>query len=88
MDTYTLCRLACSDKLLKKEFGGVFSSDTLPKKKGKFNAFIVNLDAKILPGSHWISIYFHENVSNYFDSYGLPPRNRYILQFKIGRAHV
>lgn len=81
MDTITLCRLACSDKLLKKEFCGVFASDTLPKKKGHFNAFIVNLDAKILPGSHWISIYFSENTAYYFDSYGMPPRNRYILRF-------
>lgn len=81
MDTITLCRLACSDKCLKKEFCGVFSSDTLPKKKGRFNAFIVNLDSKKLPGSHWICIYFKENTAYYFDSYGLPPRNRHILFF-------
>ena len=81
MDTITLCRLACSDKLLKKEFCGVFSADTLPKQKGHFNAFIVNLDVKTLPGSHWIAIYFSDNIAYYFDSYGLPPRNRYIRRF-------
>lgn len=81
MDTITLCRLACSDMLLKKEFCGVFSSDSLPEKKRYFNAFIVNLDPKILPGSHWISIYFSENIAYYFDSYGLPPRNKHILRF-------
>ena len=88
MDTITLCRLACSDKLLKKEFCGVFSCDTLPKQKRHFNAFIVNLDVKTLPGSHWVSIYFSENTAYYFDSYGLPPRNRYIKNFMKKNSKV
>ena len=67
MDTITLCRLACSDKHLKKEFCGAFSCDTLPKQKRYFNAFIVNLGVKTLPGSHWVSIYFSENTIYYFD---------------------
>ena len=81
MDTVTLCRLVCSDKVLKKQFGGVFPSDALPKRNKYFNAFIVNLDSKMLPGSHWISIYFKKSTVYYFDSYGLPPRNRHILNF-------
>lgn len=81
MDTITLCRLACSDKTLKRSFGGVFASDTLPKHKTCFRSFIVNLDSKVLPGSHWIAIYFHKNTAYFFDSYGRPPRNRHITSF-------
>lgn len=81
MDTITICKLACSDKYLKSRFGGVFASDTLPKCKTYFKSFIVNLDSKLLPGSHWIAIHFHKNTAYFFDSYGLPPRNKHIISF-------
>lgn len=81
MDTITLCKLACSDKCLKKQFAGVYSSDTLPNKRNSFTSFIVNLDPKLLPGSHWVAIYFSKNTAHYFDSYGLSPRNSRIIKF-------
>lgn len=81
MDTISLCRLSCSDNLLKTHFGGVYASDTLPKKKTSYKFFIVNLDPKILPGSHWIAIHLNGDSGYYFDSYGLPPRNKRILSF-------
>lgn len=83
MDTLTICRLMCSDVLIKKSFGGVYPSDSLPEKKHNFSSFIVNLDESKLPGSHWIAIYFENKKRNayYFDSYGQPPVNMNIVKF-------
>lgn len=81
MDTISLCRLSCSDNLLKTHFGVVYASDTLLKKKTSYKFFIVNLDPKILPGSHWIAIHLNGKSGYYFDSYGMPPRNKRILSF-------
>lgn len=39
--------------------------DNLPKS----GVYILNLDDKMGPGTHWVCIYNNE----YFDSYGLPP---------------
>ena len=76
-----LCRFACGDAFVKRKFGGVFPSDGLPAHKANFLYFIVNLDAKHLPGSHWISIAFKKNIAFYFDSYGNPPTEKNILSF-------
>ncbi|GFS50624.1 uncharacterized protein F54H12.2 [Nephila pilipes] len=46
MDSITLCRLACSDVILRSKFGGVYSSDDLPKEHDRYSCFIVNLDPK------------------------------------------
>ena len=75
MDTLSLCRLACSDKKIKKTFGGVYASDSLPVHKKRFSSFIANLDRSTLPGSHWVAIYFENkyNSAYYFDSYGKAP---------------
>lgn len=82
MNTLTLCRLACSDRQIKKAFGGVYACDTLPKAKRRFNSFIINLDSSNLSGSHWVGIYFEENNDAfYFDSYGIEPLNKHILKF-------
>lgn len=76
-----LCRFACGDSHIKKNFGGVFSRDTLPVRKGRFCFFIVNFDRKHLPGSHWVAIAFKGNTATYFDSYGRPPIHEDILNF-------
>lgn len=86
MDTFTLCRLACSDMQVKKGFGGVFSSDCLPKNKGLFKSFIVNLDPQFLGGSHWIAIFFKNDKAYYFDSYGHYPQNPAIYTFLMQNA--
>ena len=88
MDTVTLCQLACSDKMLKKTFGGVYASDALPKSKKNFSSFIVNLDRQSSPGSHWVAIYFQKRKSYYFDSYGLPPKDKNILIFLKNNANT
>lgn len=84
MDTVTLCRLACSDRKIRKTFGGVYASDSLPfENKIQSSAFIVNLDPHSMPGSHWVAIYFKQDnqTAYYFDSYGMPPSNKNILDF-------
>ena len=68
----------------KRIFGGIFPIDVLPLepiiKKPKL--FIINTDVSTGPGEHWLLIYLHTNgVASYFDSYGLPPRNIFLLNF-------
>lgn len=81
MDTISLWKYSLKDKVLKKNFGGVFASDQLPRRKNKNKSFIVNLDPHHKPGSHWIAINFKNNVCYYFCSYGTPPANKNILSF-------
>lgn len=80
MDTLTLWNLALSNFHIRKKFGGVFSSDDLPEKKGKHKSFIINLDKKNQPGSHWISIYFEKDLCMHFCSFGSKPEGD-ILDF-------
>lgn len=82
MNTVTICRSACSDSVIQKTFGGVYASDSLPEEKCFYSSFVVNLDPHMLPGSHWVAIYFYNSKkAYYFDSYGLPPSNKNILRF-------
>ena len=57
-----------------KYFRGVFSRDRLPKKIGKKECGIVNLDNQIGPGTHWVAYRNmpDERLCEYFDSFGLP----------------
>lgn len=82
MDTINVCRIACGDKYIRKNFGGVFASDKLPSLKNNYVSFIVNLDPISLPGSHWVAVYFKGESAFFFDSYGKPPTGR-ILKFLI-----
>lgn len=90
MDTITICQYACSDPQIRRTFGGVFASDSLPQRIGKFNTFIINLDPHTLPGSHWIAIKFNSLDKSVivFDSYGLPPINKNILSFLKRNARI
>ena len=63
-----------------KIFRGVYASDRLPKSP-RNGVYIVNLDPSNLPGSHWVAIYLHNHLAEYFDSYGLPPFIRNIRKF-------
>lgn len=51
---------------LGQKFGGVYSSDTLPKEKGYY---IVNLDTSNMPGSHWVGVY-RDDETYVYDSFG------------------
>lgn len=81
MDTISLCKLACGDKKIKHRFSGVYSADTLPHKRHAFSKYIVNLDSRNKKGSHWISVFFKNDIAYYFDSYGYPPSVKSILDF-------
>lgn len=65
-----------------KIFKGVFACDQLPEKFSLPAAFIINLSKKSEGGSHWVAMYFDRNSQSYFfDSFGLRPKNKYILNF-------
>lgn len=66
----------------KDIFKGVFACDTLPKRTSYPAVFIVNLSRKTEIGSHWIAVYMHSHLDcYYFDSFGLPPKNKFIVMF-------
>lgn len=81
MNSISLCKYACGDRQIRKRFGGIFPSDSLPRHKQRFTSFIMNLDPKHLPGIHWVAVYFKGDTALFFNSYGKPPSRRDILHF-------
>ncbi|GIY47586.1 uncharacterized protein CDAR_92781 [Caerostris darwini] len=74
MNTQTLLRLAHSDPKIKRTFGGVFTSDMLPEKRGHYQSFIVNTDSSMSTGQHWQAIFCDNNQNCvFFCSYGTYP---------------
>ena len=62
--------------------GEVCAKDLLPEKKPlDMKAYIVNTDISTDPGEHWVAIYFRRDQVIYFDSYGRPPEEQYVLPF-------
>ena len=58
----------------------VFAKDLLPDKKPlDMKACIVNTDISTDPGEHLVAIYFRRDQAIYFDSYGRPPEENYVL---------
>ena len=53
------------------KFGSVYSRDNLPRLKESF--YIVNLDDKGGPGTHWVVVYNLGKNCIYFDSFGVSP---------------
>ena len=65
----------------KKNFGGVFPSDSLPVSFEKPKSFIINLDPRYKEGSHWVAVKFDKyGKGYYFNSFGGPPEGS-ILSF-------
>lgn len=66
-----------------KFFRGVYSVDKLPTKKmEKPSSFIINTDNSNGPGIHWVAIWMSKGKRiEYFDSFGLPPMNKEIIDF-------
>ena len=56
--------------IINKKYDGVFSRDNIPNQNGMY---IINLDSKIGPGTHWVSVIIEPNKVLYFDSFGLIP---------------
>lgn len=70
-------------KLLKiPYFRGVFMRDNLPKKIGKNESAIINLDDQNGPGTHWICFYKRQSFIYCFDPFGnLRPCVEFIRYF-------
>ena len=56
--------------IIDKKYDRVFSRDNIPNQNGMY---IINLDSKIGPGTHWVSVIIEPNRLLYFDSFGLIP---------------
>lgn len=42
-------------------------------KIGEEGYYVINLDEKTGPGTHWTTMYYNPKFTFYFDSFGLPP---------------
>lgn len=75
--------LECLKTIAKKSYTyGVYPSDKLPSAVKKPSIIVCNIDPSYKPGSHWIAIYISKNNEiEYFDSYGMSPKNIYIKSF-------
>lgn len=66
----------------KKTFKGVFASDDLPFNVKLPACFVINLSRKTESGSHWVALFINiYGHAYYFDSFGIPPRNKEIIFF-------
>ena len=83
MNTLQLSRCISEDPILRVQCSGVFALDEIPKViAGVPDCFIVNLDTRKEPGSHWIALFIdHDRNGEYFDSYGRMPGKRTIREF-------
>ena len=86
MNTLQLVQVLTKDPFTKGSFAGVYSCDQLSSIEiNKYpKSFVVNTDHMELPGTHWIAIYFNEQMKGeFFDSYGkyLIHYNKHFLDF-------
>ena len=86
MNTFQLSQVLTKDSFIKVTFAGVYAGDHLSSIEiNEYSkSFVVNTDPMELPGTHWIAIYFNEQMKGeFFDSYGKHPihYNKYFLDF-------
>ena len=86
MNTFQLAQVLTIDPFTKESFAGVYACDQLSSIKiNEYpKSFVVNTDPMALPGTHWIAIYFNEQMKGeFFDSYGKHPihYNKHFLDF-------
>jgi len=60
-------------KYLKIPVNNELSRDMKVPHNHKLALFIYNLEPSYMDGSLWVSSYVKDIVTNYFDSFGLPP---------------
>ena len=66
----------------QKGFLGCFASDNLPTfPKSLPASLIINTHKKSQPGEHWLALVLTKHKCFYFDSFGLPIVEEYILKF-------
>lgn len=81
MDTFSINRTIKSYQK-RNIFKGVFPCDSLPSHFSLPAIFIINLSPHTEAGSHWVAAFISVNrFAYYFDSFGLPIKNSYILRF-------
>ena len=86
MNTFQLAQVLTKDLFTKGSFVSVYACDQLSSiEVNKYpKSFVVNTDPMELPGTHWIAIYFNEQMKGeFFDSYGEHPihYNKHFLDF-------
>lgn len=80
--TSQIARALGSDPCVSRCFIGVFPCDKLPVRVEYPCALVANTDESDEKGEHWVAYFFDSNLSaDYFDSYGNPPYNNYLLKF-------
>ena len=73
MNTFHLTQIFMKDPFTTGSFAGVYACDQLFSIKiRKYpKTFVVSTDPMELPGTHWMAIYFKEQMKGeFFDSYG------------------
>ena len=84
MDSEQIERLLRKHPRVNNCFCGVFASDTIPapdKLSAPFS-MVVNTDPEHKPGTHWVCFYApDQNTLEYFDSFGMPPRVKQMVEF-------
>ena len=86
MNTFQLAQVVTKGPFTKGSFAGVYACDQLSSIKiNKYpKSFVVSTDPMELLGTHWIAIYFNEQMKGeLFDSYGKRPihYNKHFLDF-------
>ena len=84
MDTEQIERLLAADSYTKSIVVGALPKDCVPKTGiASYPAtFVCNTHSSDKPGQHWICMFFtNDGREEYFDSYGLPPRQREFVYF-------
>ena len=68
MNTFQLAQFVTKDPFSKGSFSGVYACDELTSIEiNKYpKSFMVNNDLMELPGTHWIAIYFNEQMKGEF----------------------
>ena len=82
MNTHQITKVLASDNYTNPSFRGVFSRDHFISEQILYpGLYICNTDNSDSPGEHWVLIYFiSPDYCEYFDSYGLPPWHKDLLQ--------
>lgn len=76
MDTRQIFSYLIGDHCTRDIFLGVFAVDELPQWKIKKDQWclVVNCCPKYFTGEHWMAIFFNNDHLEFFDSFGLSPK--------------
>lgn len=83
MKTVDLHRDLSTCRFTTLHYAGVFARDEIPYSIMKRPlGIVVNTDPSSKPGKHWVAIFIDKSGHGYyFDSYGLPPIHKEIMDF-------